>query len=167
MIKYYKASSKIIIFCLIFLFGGIGCISLGLTDIPVKELKEKYAPPPSKFIDIDGLEVHYRDEGKGTNLVLLHGIFDNLHTWQGWVDELDTQYRIIRMDLPGWSITGPPNFEYNLENNIIFLNKFLKKLGIKKFHLAGNSLGGYLAWNYALKYPEQVKKLILLDPVAY
>jgi len=160
---FYKLFYLFLLVC----FSGLGCISLGLTDIPVKELKAKYAQPPSKFIDVDGLEVHYRDEGEGPVLVLFHGIFDSLHTWQGWVDELKPHYRIIRLDLPGWSITGPPNFKYTLKNAIDFCENFIEALDLKRFYLVGNSLGGYLAWNYALKHPEEVDKLILIDPIAY
>jgi pimeloyl-ACP methyl ester carboxylesterase len=68
------------------------------------------------------------------------------------------------MDLPAFGITGPnKNADYSIEAYTIFLHSFLEKLKLEKFHLAGNSLGGNIAWNYAADYPGKVEKLILVD----
>jgi len=151
----------------VLLVGFVSCSSLGIGDIPPKELEKQYTNDESKFINIDGTRVHYRDEGKGPVLLLIHGIFSSLHTWDGWVHELSKDYRIIRLDMPSWGLTGTPNFENVAENYIEFLKKFANRLKIKKFHIAGNSLGGFFAWKFAYSYPEMVDKLILLDAAAY
>jgi pimeloyl-ACP methyl ester carboxylesterase len=68
------------------------------------------------------------------------------------------------MDLPAFGITGPnANAEYSIKSYTDFLEKLLTKLHVHKFHLAGNSLGGNIAWNYAAEYPDKVEKLILVD----
>ena len=67
-------------------------------DIPVEELKQKYANEFSKFIEVDGMQVHYRDEGKGTPIVLIHGTASSLHTWNDWTKELEKNYRVIRIE---------------------------------------------------------------------
>ena len=134
------------------------------SDISPEELKKKYANEHSKFIEIDGMQVHYRDEGKGFPIVLIHGTAASLHTWDAWSQELIKNYRVIRMDLPAFGITGPnKNADYSIKNYTQFLHQFLSKLHVNKYYLAGNSLGGNIAWNYAAEHPEKVAKLILID----
>ncbi len=134
-------------------------------DIPVEELKPKYAPPPSQFMSLDGMEVHYRDEGEGPALVLLHGTGASLHTWDGWVEALADSFRVVRLDLPGFGLTGPnPAHDYRIATYVDFLEHFVGRLGLERFSLAGNSLGGHIAWRYALAHPQRVEKLILIDP---
>ena len=141
---------------------------VGIRPIPLEKLKEKYCDADSRFITIDGLDVHYRDQGRGPVLVLIHGVCSSLHTWDGWYDELKKHYRIIRLDVPGWGLTGPTKDEdYLGEAMNVFFDKFLDALGIGPFYLAGNSLGGYYSWSYAVHRPDRVKKLVLLDPIAY
>ena len=154
---------------LVFLFGF--CAFHYRADLSVAQLKAKYANRDSKFINIDKMEVHYRDEGNdkgGIPLLLLHGTASNLLTWQGWTDILKTEHRVIRLDLPGYGLTGPnPTGDYSISFYVRFLHDFLEKLNIKQVSLAGNSLGGRIAWQYALTYPQEVHKLILVDSAAY
>jgi pimeloyl-ACP methyl ester carboxylesterase len=127
----------------------------------------KYATGESKFIDIDGLRVHYRDEGKGPILLCLHGVQSSLHTWDGWVNAMKTNYRIIRIDLPGWGFTGPSNFGYSRDETVKFLKKFVDAMGLKKFSIAGNSYGGFLSWNFVVDNQAMVDKLIIIDGGGY
>ncbi|MCX7679710.1 MAG: alpha/beta hydrolase, partial [Spirochaetes bacterium] len=146
----------------------VGGLSLVRPDIPVDKLKVQYAPPPSKFLNLSGLLVHYRDEGKGFPVVLIHGTSSSLHTWDGWTKALISRYRVIRMDIPAFGLTGPTKErDYSPQAYVKFLEDFLNKLNISKFHLAGNSLGGLIAWNYALAYPQKVEKLVLIDAAGY
>jgi len=137
-------------------------------DIPLDELKPLYAQPPSRFMMMDGATVHYRDEGTGYPVVLIHGMSSSLHTWQGWTDILSKNYRVIRMDLPGFGLTGPnADNVYTIPYYESFIQRFLDSLGVKECYMAGNSLGGMITWNYALHHPEQVKKIVLLDAAGY
>ncbi len=137
-------------------------------DIPVNTLKEQYANEQSKFIAINDLDVHYRDEGTGFPIILLHGTGASLHTWDAWTAELKKEYRVIRMDLPAFGLTGPnADHDYRIKTYTEFLDQFISTLSIDSFHLAGNSLGGQIAWNYAADYPEKVAKLILVDPSGF
>lgn len=138
------------------------------SSISVESLKEQYTDDNSQFISIDGLEVHYKDEGTGLPIILLHGTSSSLHTWDSWTEELIKDYRVIRMDLPAFGITGPnATNQYDLETYNQFLEKFLKQLELDQFVLAGNSLGGAIGWHYASNHIEQVKQLILLDPAGF
>ena len=133
-------------------------------DISVEDLKKEYTNEQSQFIEVDEINVHFRDEGEGFPIVLIHGTAASLHTWDAWTDELKKTNRVIRMDLPAFGITGPnKNADYSIEAYTTFLYSFLEKLKLEKFHLAGNSLGGNIAWNYTADYPSKVEKLILVD----
>lgn len=132
-----------------------------------KDIVNKYVTGESKFIEIDGLRVHYRDEGKGPVLLCLHGVQSSLHTWDGWVKAMKNNYRIIRIDLPGWGFTGASNFGYSRDETVKFLKKFVDAMGLKKFSIAGNSYGGFLAWNFVVDNQTMVNKLIIIDGGGY
>jgi pimeloyl-ACP methyl ester carboxylesterase len=140
-------------------------------DIPAEELKQKYAMPPSQFDSVKGMSVHYRDEGPATDsipLVLLHGTSSSIFTWDACVKEWIREHRVIRMDLPGFALTGPdPNGNYSIEGYVAFVHEFLQRRNVNQCYLAGNSLGGQIAYAYAAYYPGEVRKLILLDPAGY
>jgi len=137
-------------------------------DIPVEQLKPLYANENSKFMELGGMNVHYRDEGAGIPLVLIHGTGSSLQTWDGWTEELSKEFRIVRLDLPGFGLTGPnPQRDYSMKYYTDFLDSFLIRRDIRQCYIAGNSLGGEIGWEYALAHPEKVKKLILLDAAGY
>jgi pimeloyl-ACP methyl ester carboxylesterase len=149
----------------------LASLLFGYADIPVNDLKEKYAPPPSQFIPVNGMDVHFRDEGNpndSTPIVLIHGTGASLHTFEGWTEGLKQGRRVIRMDLPGYGLTGPfPKGDYAMESYVEFLKSFLDKLDIDRCAIAGNSLGGGIAWRFAEQYPDRVEKLILIDASGY
>ncbi len=140
-------------------------------DRPVSALQGRWAPLPSMFVDIAGMRVHLRDEGPHndrTPIVLLHGAASSLHTWDGWVEELAKTRRVIRFDLPGFGLTGPsPDGNYSFDRYARLVISLVEKLGINRFHLAGNSLGGNVAWYTALTHADRVEKLILVDATGY
>ena len=117
---------------------------------------------------MDGLSVHYRDEGAGPPLLLLHGTGSSLHTWDAWTDALRGHFRVIRMDLPGFGLTGPNrDDDYRIERYVEFVEAFRRRLGLESFALAGNSLGGEIAWSYTVAHPDRVSALVLVDPAGY
>ena len=135
------------------------------SDIDAETLKKRYSDSQSQFVSIDGLEVHFKDEGTGFPIVLIHGTSASLHTWDAWTQKLIENYRVIRMDLPAFGLTGAnKNNSYDLESYNQFLESFINKIGVSEFVLAGNSLGGSIAWHYASNHQNQVKHLILVDP---
>ena len=137
-------------------------------DLPLNDLKARYSDATSQFVTLHGMPVHYRDEGSGPALVLLHGMGASLHTWDAWIDTLKYDYRVIRMDLPGFGLTGPAaDGDYSIERYVRFLDEFRRRLNIDRFHLAGNALGGKIAWHYALAHADNVDRLVLIDAAGY
>ena len=137
-------------------------------DKTIEELSPKYAAAPSQFMTLSGRKIHYRDEGEGPTIVLIHGTGASLHTWEDWTKNLIKDYRVIRLDLPAYGLTGQdPQKRYSSKDYVDLLDAFLTKLQVDNFHLAGNSLGGLVSWLYASYYPEKVEKLVLLDPSGF
>ncbi|MEY4765149.1 MAG: hypothetical protein RI907_1822 [Pseudomonadota bacterium] len=140
-------------------------------DRPVDSLKARWAPAPSQFIAVDGMSVHVRDEGPRDDphpIVLLHGTSASLHTWDGWAEQLRATRRVVRMDMPGFGLTGPnPSGDYTLLGYVAFVDHVLGQLGVKQAVVAGNSLGGEIAWLMALHRPERVARLVLVDSGGY
>jgi pimeloyl-ACP methyl ester carboxylesterase len=150
------------------LIAATGIFAWGYApDRDPEEMRAKYANAASRFVDLgDGLSVHVRDEGNpdGRVLVLLHGSNASLHTWDPWVKRLGRRYRIIRYDQIGHGLTGPaPDGRYNSAAFVRVLDRLMTKMGVLRFALAGNSMGGGIAWNYALAYPEKLTALVLVD----
>ena len=138
-------------------------------SVPLEELKKKYTNSSSKFLEFDGMQVHYRVEGEGKPIVLIHGTGASLQTWNGWVDSLvKNNYKVIRIDMPAFGLTGPNKTnDYSSKMYVDFFEQFLHQIGVDTFAIAGNSLGGEIAWKYALEHPEKVTKLILIDPAGF
>ena len=161
----------ILFFTLIFVVVGIAVAAYWTPDRSVESLKARWAPPPSQFVSVAGMQVHLRDEGPRDDplpLVLLHGTSSSLHTWEGWTQALKGQKRVISFDLPGFGLTGPaPDGNYRIENYVAFLTAVLDHLGVQTYVLAGNSLGGYVAWASSLANPQRVQRLILVDSAGY
>jgi pimeloyl-ACP methyl ester carboxylesterase len=137
-------------------------------DLPLDFLKNKYADAPSKFMALNELRIHYRDEGTGDAIVLVHGTGASLHTWNAWAQDLSQTHRVIRLDLPAYGLTGKdPKKRYSSKDYVDLIDAFLKELNVNQFHLAGNSLGGLVSWLYASYHPDKVQKLILIDPSGF
>lgn len=149
-----------------------GLAGLGFGALPLEQLKARYgnAAAGSRYIELDGFNLHYRDEGSRDKpaLVLIHGVVASLHTWDDWLPAFASDYRVIRFDVPGFGLTGPArDGQYSAERMIKVLGMLLDYLQVKQAVLAGNSLGGYIAWNFALAEPSRVSKLVLIDPAGY
>ncbi len=130
----------------------------------------KYENDASRYVVVDGMRVHYRDEGlrDAPALLLLHGVMASLHTWDGWVEALKSHYRIVRVDLPGFGFSdGMPDGEYSPQDGAARIDKLADALDLRRFHMAGNSLGGLFSWYYAAHHPHRVDRLVLVSPVAY
>ena len=139
-------------------------ISNVTNDIPLEELKTEFKNNNSRFVEVEGTFIHYVDEGKGMPIILLHGTGSSLHTWDLWAERLKDKYRVIRITLPGFGLSGPrSDKKYKIKDYVNLLEDFVELNGIEKFYLAGNSLGGSIAWLYTSFYNKKVKKLILVN----
>ena len=136
-------------------------------DTDAAEMRAKYGAAPSQFVRLaDGRTVHLRDEGPrdAPAIILLHGSNADLHTWQAWVDGLKADYRVIRYDQRGHGLTGAaPDRDYRTERLAEDIGAVADMLGLDRFVLAGNSMGGAIAARYAMDHPERLTGLALVD----
>ncbi|WP_303290679.1 alpha/beta hydrolase [Marinobacter sp. SS5-14b] len=141
----------------------------GLVSMEMDDLKDRYTNEHSKFVKVNGYNIHYQDRGQGDTVILMHGIFSALQTWDDWTEELSKTHRVIALDMPGFGLTGGPEEldDFNEEHALDAFEGFVNKLDLNTVSLAGNSLGGYIAARYAARHPGRVDKLILLDPFGY
>lgn len=151
----------------------IGIIVLGLgAHWAVWELR---APVPNKdlvdygtFQNIDGMQIHLQHEGTGTPVILIHGYTGTLYTWRFNMHELAKECSVWSLDLPGFGYSDKPkDFDYTLSGYADFMVKFMDAVGIKRAVLVGNSMGGGVAMETYLKYPDRVEKLVLIDSMGY
>jgi pimeloyl-ACP methyl ester carboxylesterase len=151
--------------------AGAGFLALRRGDIPYPTLEARYATPASRFIDLPGgLHVHYRDEGNpnGPVLLLVHGYSASAADWDAWASRLGDAYRIIAIDLPGHGLTRTPKgYKASTDGFVETVEALATRLALPKFVIAGNSMGGGVAWNYALAHPDRVSGLVLVDSVGW
>lgn len=128
----------------------------------VEDLRARYTTEASRFVDVNGVRVHYADEGSGPVLVLLHGSFGSLRTFDDMVPRLAAKYRVLRYDQPPGGLSGPvdPGFRMTMEG---FLHAFLERVGASRVALLGTSSGGIIAYRYAATYPDDVTALVLTN----
>jgi pimeloyl-ACP methyl ester carboxylesterase len=124
----------------------------------------------SQFATVDGMRIHYKRSGTGPTLVLLHGSASSLYGVEAVAQRLWPSFDVIRLDLPGFGVTGPrPDRDYRVTTYAETLARFLDALGVERCAVAGNSLGGNIAWNLALDHPDhlQLTGLVLINATGY
>ena len=143
---------------------GLPWLLPGKQEISLQNLEAAYALPESRFADLDGVRVHYLDEGEGPAVVLLHASFFNLRSWDSLAGTLSSDFRVVRLDLLASGLTGPePNDRYSFERNLELVEQLAQQLGLDKFALVGTSSGGIVAFNFAALHPDRVTRLVLIN----
>lgn len=167
-----RLAKALLVTALLLLFASGAFVILNWApDRPVHDLTTRWAPAPSQFVALEGMQVHLRDQGPRDDplpVLLLHGTSASLHTWEGWVAALKDRRRVISVDLPGFGLTGPfPDGDYRISHYSRFLVELLDHLQVSRVIVAGNSFGGQLAWRLALDQPQRVARLVLVDAAGY
>ena len=153
---------KVAIACLV--AGGLW---LWTPDKPLAALESTYRVAPTDYREVAGVRLHVRDSGPrdAPAIILLHGFGSSLQTWEPWAERLSHDYRVVRYDLPGFGLTGPdPTGDYSDRRGLDVLAALMDQLGIARATVVGNSLGGKLAWNFAVAHPDRVDRLVLVSP---
>jgi pimeloyl-ACP methyl ester carboxylesterase len=148
-------------------FLAVALYGLWTPDLERAELEKRYFSSSPQIIDVDGLKVYYKETGPqgAPALLLLHGFGSSLQAWDDWSLKLEQKYRLIRLDLPGFGLTGAsPANDYSEEKDLAILTHFVDKLGLEKFSVVGHSMGGKMAWSLAASQPERVQALVLMAP---
>ena len=131
-------------------------------------LERNYLRAPDDMVEVAGIRLHIRDSGSRGNappVIFLHGFGASLHTWETWATTLSRDMRVIRFDLPGSGLSLPdPTGNYSDARTLEVLLALMSRLGVARASLAGNSIGGRIAWMFAAQHPERIEKLVLISP---
>lgn len=165
-----KKALKIVLifFGVVFLiFFGI-LLALYSPEKKVEKLEKKYFTSTSQYLDLADARYHLNDQGLGDAIFLLHGSFSSLHTWEAWEATLSQSYRTISLDLPGHGLTGPvANGDYSTDRMAKDIIEISEKLGIQRFHIVGNSMGGMVAGKVAELASDKVQSLGLVNAAGF
>jgi pimeloyl-ACP methyl ester carboxylesterase len=142
-----------------------------MREIPIAELRLEYGLPASQtFEPSPGVRVHFTDEGvrSGRTLILVHGFAASVHAWRPWIDRLAKDYRLVAIDLPGHGLTQTPaGYRATLEGNAQLVEDLTAHLGIDRFVLVGNSMGGAVSMAYAMEHSKRLQGLVLVSPAGW
>lgn len=149
----------------------IGGAVLRRPDIPYETLEQRYAVATSRYADLPGgFRAHYRDDGPSGApvIVLVHGFGDSFLSWEGWINVLARDFRVITVDLPGHGLTrAPKGYAPSGVDQVTFITDLVRAAGVDRYAIAGSSMGGGVAWRTALANKEKVWSLILMDAAGW
>lgn len=112
--------------------------------------------------------MHYTRTGQGPAIVMLHGSGSSLQSFEQVATRLSRSFTVICPDLPGFGLTGPrPDRDYHVQTYAVAVARFMQALELPACALVGNSLGGNIAWNIALDFPECLNALVLINATGY
>jgi len=115
------------------------------------------------FVKVNGIDVHYVKKGSGPPVLLIHGLGEFFESWMFNIDGLSSEFTVYAMDLPGHGLSEEWTDEYNIESGTRFLYGFMEAVGIDKAVIVGHSLGGPMTVGLAVRHPEKVEKLVLVN----
>ena len=138
-----------------------------ITTVAGSASKDEAIPTTGKFVTVFGARIHYVDVGAGPTVILLHGLADDVGVWGSVMPALAAKHRVIALDQVGFGRSDKPLLNYRVSTFVDFLDGFLNELKIKRASLVGNSLGGWVAADFALKHPDRIERLVLSDAAGY
>ena len=139
-------------------------LTTGVFDIALEDLRVKYETPASQYIELDGIDVHYIDEGDGPAVLLSNASYHSTRSWDGMVENMTDKFRVIRFDFPGNGLSGLDSqnrYSPKLYGKII--TRLTDALDIDIFHLVGTSSGGTVAFRYVANNPDKIDRFVLIN----
>jgi len=124
-------------------------------------------PATTKEVEIYGQKIYYQEAGAGPDVILLHGLGGDSTNWAATVPALAAKFHLFVPDQIGFGRSDKPLIDYRVATLVDFLDAFYKKVGLTRATLVGNSLGGWVAMDFALAHPDKVNRLVLVDSAGY
>ncbi len=115
------------------------------------------------FADINGIKICYKSQGEGFPILLLHGFGSKKESFMAQIPEFSKYFRVITIDMRGAGKSSRPDYHYTMDMFVDDVKGLIDHLSIRKINLIGLSFGGMVAQNFIVKYPESVKKLVLIN----
>lgn len=117
----------------------------------------------SRTVTLHGQDLHYLDEGVGSEVTLIHGLLGSHRSWDPVVGELTAEHRVLAPDLFGHGESAKPRGDYSLGAHAAALRDLLDRLGVERTTLVGHSLGGGIALQFCYLFPGRVRRLVLVS----
>lgn len=166
-----RLAGAVIAFLILFVVVACGVVLFRPNLIISKaDAKRELQLPSSHFINWRGAELHYTDEGTGYPVLMIHGFGGSVRNFSKIAENLKGQYRVIRVDLPGFGLSdlpdmgSKPDYVKMYHDYVSFM---LDTLHLDSVYVMGNSMGGGIAWIAAADHPDKVKKLVLMNSAGY
>ncbi|MFZ0960794.1 MAG: alpha/beta hydrolase [Terriglobia bacterium] len=145
-----------------------GCIGIGglivlLSFCSVAWCQMVQPLPPRQTVTVHGHKIAYYQAGKGSAVILIHGLGADSRHWAANMDALSQNFQVIAIDQIGYGQSDKPIMRYTVDHFADYLHGFVQALKIPKASLVGNSLGGWVALDFTIRHPEMVEKLVLVD----
>ena len=141
-------------------------LTAALTIIAYAQPPHPAAPPAnfkSAVKQVNGIRIHYVIGGTGTPLVLVHGFGNNWYMWNRLLPELSKHFTVIAPDLPGVGESDKPAGGYDKKTMAADIHALVRSLGYHQIDLVGHDIGLMVVYAYAAQFPDEVKKLVLMD----
>lgn len=119
--------------------------------------------PPEKTVVVYGQNIRFIEAGQGPAVILLHGLGSVKEIWSANIGALSAKYHVYAPDQIGFGHSDKPLLDYKIVTFVDFLHAFMQSQNLSKATLVGNSLGGWIAIDFAARHPEMVDKLVLVD----
>lgn len=151
------------------LIALLGVLICSCSVIKRKEvISEPFEPLPyfaeEKVADIDGVKVVYIEAGEGPTIIFVHGLGGSISDWRENFEYFSEKYHVIILDLPGYGKSEKrEDIPYGMDYFTEVIAKLMDRKNIEKATLVGNSMGGFIAANFALRHPDRLDKLVLVD----
>src|SRR5579862_1143053 len=145
--------------------GRLGIFCLGFAALPLPLKAQVWPPsmPPEKTVRVYGQEIRYFEAGAGPSVVFLHGMVGTSTDWALTLGPVSRNCHVYAIDQIGFGRSAKPMIEYKISTFVDFLQEFMRVKGISKATVVGNSLGGWIAVDFAASHPELVDRLVLVD----
>jgi len=144
-------------------YGYILLVGLLFHISPAAIAQRQASGPPEKVAVVYGQNIRYFEVGQGQPVILLHGLGSVKEIWMANLDALSTKYHVYALDQIGFGHSDKPLLEYKIATFSDFLHGFMQSQKLAKATLVGNSLGGWIAIDFAVQHPDMVEKLVLVD----
>src|SRR5437773_1531029 len=148
--------------------SSISLFAIVLCAAPCEAQQGKEPTPTAdKFAMVYGAKIHYVETGIGAPLILIHGLADDVAVWDSVISPLAARFHVVALDQIGFGRSDKPLLSYRISTFVDFLDGFLNELKIERASLVGNSFGGWIAADFALKHPDRIERLVLSDAAGY
>jgi pimeloyl-ACP methyl ester carboxylesterase len=118
-------------------------------------------------LEIDGREVNYCELGEGPAILFVHGLGASWQSWLEQMPEFAASHRVVAMDLPGFGYSESPSEDISIEYYARWTAKFMDMVGIESAAVVGNSMGGFVSAELAIKFPERVQRLVFVSAAIF